>query len=635
MDPYEEEQHAARLDQLDDFDQAQELMSREQTVGALDYYAVLNLERNCSEEDMKNAYRRLCLTFHPDKHQQPEDKEAAERKFEIIQKAYDVLSDPVKRHIYDNYGADGLQTSWEVGQRLRTPEEIREEFERQRQRRREMDLENMVKTKGAIHLTLDATSIIAPDQRVRRFGRPRTTESNSIFDRLTLPPITTALVKHSWDTQLTEKSDLSLQGTVTARNGLGVGNVTATVRHVVTPKLWGEVAGTLGQNPLVAAKIVRNFTPEIFGTVSAYTTTINSPPPLVFMLGRRLTEATTGFITYKTGDYELGSWGEIGGFREASSCSLGFARATGGSQLNGDVTTGVQQSSVQLSFMKSLPKGVKGRASVVLSTAAGLQVTFAGEKRVSEHSRLEIGVTCASAGGTTLRLRLSRLGQKFVMPIILSPQLDWKLAIWASVLPVSTAVAIDWLYLGPRRKRDLAEKLAHIREENAEALAQRKKEAEEAIRLMKDSLTRKMEAERKNGLIIIEALYGKLPPSKYRKSSPFSAEGLRTMFESSPSFSNIPDHLANETTAGEEKKEYADVTLAVQALVSGGQMRISGGHSKSSIIGFWDPCFGEGKRLRVTYRFGGKVHEVEVDDRQAVAAPVRGHIVADAETTAT
>lgn len=73
-----------------------------------------------------------------------------------------------------------------------------------------------------------------------------------------------------------------------------------------------------------------------------------------------------------------------------------------------------------------------------------------------------------------------------------------------------------------------------------------------------------------------------------------------------------------------ENKEYADVTLAVQALVQGGQMRISGGHSKASIIGFYDPCFGEAKRLRITYRFGGKLHEVEVDDRAAVAAPVRG-----------
>ena len=96
MDPYEEEREARNVDQMDEFDQAEELVSREQTVGALDCYAVLNVERNvcsrnapaggrvrscfdsrprqCSDEDLKNAYRRLCLTFHPDKHHQPEDK---------------------------------------------------------------------------------------------------------------------------------------------------------------------------------------------------------------------------------------------------------------------------------------------------------------------------------------------------------------------------------------------------------------------------------------------------------------------------------------------------------------------------------------------------------------------------------
>ncbi|KAJ3042827.1 hypothetical protein HK097_001901 [Rhizophlyctis rosea] len=623
MDPYEEEREARNVEQMDEFDQAEELVSREQTVGALDCYAVLNVERNCSDEDLKNAYRRLCLTFHPDKHHQPEDKEAAERKFEVIQKAYDVLSDPTKRHIYDTYGAEGLQTSWEVGQRLRTPEEIREEFERQRQRRKEMDLENMVKTKGAIHLTLDATSIVAPDERVRRFGRPRVQPSGNFLQRLTIPPIVSALVKHSWDTSLSEKTDLSLQGTVTARNGLGVGNVTATVRHVHTPMLWGEVQGTLGQNPMVAGKIVKNFTPEIFGTVSAYTNTISSPPPLVLMLGRRLTPHTTGFITYKTGDYEFGSWGEIDGFREASSCSLGFARGTQGSQWNGDVSTGIQGSSVQLSYLRTLPKGVKGRMSVVLSTGMGVQVTVAGERRVTEHSRLEIGVSCAANGGTTLRLRLTRLGQKFVVPVILSPQMDLKLAALALILPLGTAFTVDRLLLGPRRKRELAEKLAHIREENAEALAQRKREAEEAIRLMRDSLTRKIESEKRNGLIIEEALYGKLPASKFQKPSAFSVDSFRTLFESSPSLSNLPDAPPGPD-GPEGEKQYADVTLAVQALVNNGQMRISGGHSKANIIGFYDPCFGEAKRLRVRYRFNGRLHEVEVDDRAAVAAPVRG-----------
>ena len=52
---------------------------------------------------------------------------------------------------------------------------------------------------GAIHLTLDATSIFAPDERVRRFGRPRAQPSGSFLQRLTIPPITSALVKHSWD----------------------------------------------------------------------------------------------------------------------------------------------------------------------------------------------------------------------------------------------------------------------------------------------------------------------------------------------------------------------------------------------------------------------------------------------------
>lgn len=45
---------------------------------------------------------------------------------------------------------------------------------------------------------------------------------------------------------------------------------------------------------------------------------------------------------------------------------------------------------------------------------------------------------------------------------------------------------------------------------------------------------------------------------------------------------------------------------------------------KANIIGFYDPCLGEPKKLRITYRFQGKLHQVEVDDQIPVAAPLRG-----------
>lgn len=70
-----------------------------------DYYEVLGVEKSASADDIKRAYRKLAVKYHPDKN--PGDKEA-EQKFREATEAYEVLSDDQKRPIYDQYGFAGL-----------------------------------------------------------------------------------------------------------------------------------------------------------------------------------------------------------------------------------------------------------------------------------------------------------------------------------------------------------------------------------------------------------------------------------------------------------------------------------------------------------------------------------------------
>ena len=71
-----------------------------------DYYEVLSVERTADGEEIKRAYRRLAMKYHPDRN--PDDAEA-ELKFKEAAEAYEVLSDDSKRKIYDQYGHEGLR----------------------------------------------------------------------------------------------------------------------------------------------------------------------------------------------------------------------------------------------------------------------------------------------------------------------------------------------------------------------------------------------------------------------------------------------------------------------------------------------------------------------------------------------
>ncbi len=72
-----------------------------------DYYEVLGVSKNVTDEELKKAYRKLAKKYHPDAN--PDNKEEAEKKFKEVNEAYEILSDKQKRQMYDQFGFDGPQ----------------------------------------------------------------------------------------------------------------------------------------------------------------------------------------------------------------------------------------------------------------------------------------------------------------------------------------------------------------------------------------------------------------------------------------------------------------------------------------------------------------------------------------------
>lgn len=77
------------------------------------YYDLLDLKKNCSEEDIKKSYRKMAMIYHPDRNKN--NKEDFEKKFKEISNAYNILSDKKKRNLYDKFGENGLNDSLDMG----------------------------------------------------------------------------------------------------------------------------------------------------------------------------------------------------------------------------------------------------------------------------------------------------------------------------------------------------------------------------------------------------------------------------------------------------------------------------------------------------------------------------------------
>ncbi|BEJ12803.1 hypothetical protein CspHIS471_0212630 [Cutaneotrichosporon sp. HIS471] len=565
-------------------------------------YAILNVPRDASNAEIQQRYRTLAAQFHPDKQPDEERRRAAHGRFQDIQRAHEVLADPARRTVYDMFGEEGLRTSWEVGPRNMSPVQMRRHYEKQGEVKRKLDAEALVNSKGELNVTFDARGVFLP---VSVFDDPQGKIDHSIVGRARRLAVGQTTLKHSFETPISDNTQLVVESTMAAMNGHGGANVSGTLRRQFSPRLWAQVSQSVLFPRITSVKANYTHGEMTFVTVNAIQQNWAAPPRLTMTLGRQLWPTTTGFVNYSTGFWALGPWGaqipdELA-LQDSGSMSVGVTNAGIGGKGGWTVeaAAGLTSSAISADYTTFIA-GLRLKLGAGLDVMDGVHGFMDGTARVTESTRVGAMVKVASSG-VRLVLHFGRVGQRIRIPILLSFDANPHVVFWSTVLPIAGWAGFYHWWMVPRKQKRIERRIKRLRADHADYITQKRQEAQDAILLMERSVASKAQSERaRNGLVILDAYYG--------RTTSFTPRGMRE----------------------EDEDGYpvvTDVTVPIQALVANSKLYIPAGPAKYNLLGFYDPCIGENKRLRVRYLFNGKVHEVEVDDVSALRAPVREHIV--------
>uniref|UniRef100_A0A8C7G0S4 DnaJ homolog subfamily C member 11 n=1 Tax=Oncorhynchus kisutch TaxID=8019 RepID=A0A8C7G0S4_ONCKI len=519
-----------------------------------------------TQDELKASYRRLCMLYHPDKHRDPELKSQAEQLFNQVHQAYEVLSDPQSRAIYDIFGKKGLEVEgWEIVERKRTPVEIREEYERLQREREERRLQQRTNPKGTISVGVDATDLFD------RYDEDFEEMPGGGFPHI---EINRMHISQSIEAPLTNSDTAMLSGSLSTHNGNGGGNINMTVRRVTSAKGWGELEFGAGDilGPLFGMKVFRNLTPRCF--LTAQCGMQFSPrgvrPSCSLMTARHLDQNTMGYLQWRWGPH--------------SSMTTSVVRDTKTSHFTLALQLGVPHSYLMMSYQYKFQDEDQTKVKGSIKTGwFGTVVEYGAERKISRHSVLAATVSVGVPQGVTLKIRLARANQTYLFPVHLTDQLLPSAVFYATVGPLLVYMAIHRLVIIPYTCSQKQQNLELQRKSSEVDMVKKKQEAESAVRNIHTYYTQI----KSNCLIILNAWYGK---------------------------------FVTDNSVRQERAQVIDVTVPLQCLVKDSKLILTEA-SKAGLPGFYDPCVGEDKSLKLLYQFRGVMHQVLSADTEALRIP--------------
>nr|CAH8819300.1 unnamed protein product [Trichobilharzia regenti] len=609
----------------------------------VDLYSVLGVEKNASAADLRAAYKRLSLLFHPDKHSTSSTVDGyttnlnlldAECTFSRISSAYTILSDPKQRAIYDNFGYKGLQMQgWQIATCQKSTPELRLEYLLLKEKAKASKQLQMTQPNSEFSFGLDLTDVFD-----RYLKEPP--EDRSVIP---IPSIYELSVAQSINAGISVNNSVSLAGQVTAHNGIGVGTCLVIWRHHCSRKsilgpttIDTEISyGRAGRGLCTGIRAKRAFGQRFVGNFGLSVTGLyeRSPKSSITLMPNITAGLNIQLLSHVHAHLELrclmnpgissdllftssdGAYNaRISSKLNASgyaSISLSLEKSVTWSWLNPPRGSGVfeKQSTSETNydwadsddFDTEQQQSDKGSISCTI----GVNTTDIGEFalgaqcRISALSKISGQIRLSLQKGVSVKLSLLRGTQTYSIPLLLSEHPDTVAFGYGLIFPLLAFSAIRMLIYEPylSRKLELAQKSR--RAKLHEELTRKRREALSTQELMKKAASRSKRNEMSiSGLVIDRAMFG--------------------CFSSNSDPSTLSD--AGGPLA-------FDVTIPLQAMVEQSHLRLPPGRW-CDFQGFYDPCVGlvdKSRQLCVLYTFRNCPHEVTVNENQGLAIPMSKH----------
>ena len=475
------------------------------------------------------------------------------------------MSDSRLRAVYDIRGKKGVDDDRAIIERTALPKELLEEYEKLKLLFEERTYVQDVSPQGLFQLTLDATPLVM-----------------GVEDGSPLVSVKNAYVQQSAKAKFSKYTTGDIVGTVFSTQRVLFTGIQCGLKHQLSNQNWYKVSGLVSPLPSLGFDFYHNLSNSMYMTsenIVQWSTKHGLGISFNGKLARKLNDNTTATVYVK-------DTGNSVGVSVEHQIKQNFT-------ISSEIQIGYENSHLQISSKFQPNDQYVFKVSGRIGTA-GPSATVSVDHNFAKLSQAGARILISYSSGIELRLRLIRATMNYVVKIHLSPVINIPAVLYASVFPLVLYGCIKVLALGPLIRQQKAKEMEEKKMEREKEMKERKREAEAAVELMKETVERIIFIEQgRHGLIIIEGWYG-------------------CLFSTQTSVNPM------------DPPKVIDVRIPLQCLVTDSKLMLRES-SKCVVPGFYDPCVGEKKHLRVKYKFRDALHEVTVDNSESLIIPRQSH----------